>query len=854
MKVNIRFYAKGQPFKHWLYNRRLSVIGFGGIGLSILFFHPALLAAEVLVEPVQACVISRDAPLNDAVRGQIAECLGWQSNPDFQLCQGNYSPLSVEPLRDEEEVQILAKEVSFYREGRSKLTGNVEVHQTGRIVNAQTAYVYRDAKSNQVTKIELLGDVRYLEPGRLMIARKVTINPQDKSGQAQDVLYRFNSERHAAVLPAWGRASYIERFANKDYLLQRATYTTCAPQDKSWEIKADSITLDQAKATGVARHAKLLLHDVPILYTPYLSFPTSKERKSGFLMPTIGSSSVGGFDFSMPYYWNIAPNYDATFIPEAFSRRGFMMGGQFRYLTEHSIGLFNGQFLPNDKAYKSFLQDNEAEFPQLEGASTNRWSFQIEDITKFYPNLQMHIDVQQVSDNYFLQDFSNNLSVLTERQLLRQGDLTYNTDHWLMRGSLQSYQTLQLINQTPVSDIYERLPQLMAQGNYDDLPFNGNFSVLGQFDYFHWPNKFLARPEGQRYYLNPALSLPQIKPWGYFTPRIELVQNLYEVTRFSNLPNAQFSRTIPRYSLDTGLYFDRSTQLMKQAFTQTLEPRLYYLNVPFETQTAIPVYDSAYMIFNADQLFRSNRFSGFDRIGDTNQLAYALSTRWIAEQSGMEKASLMVGQIRYFSDRLVPLCQNPDGYCQDNPFTLGFLSPTAKSSPIASRAVYRFNTAWALTGDYVWDPATSSTNNGHVDFHYQPAMNQILSFGYTYLVNGDITQVATSPIQENPLHQATIAYAWPFNERWSSLGGYSYNISKGYDMMTFAGIQYDNCCWAIRLVGGRAFQNLNSQLEPQYNTNVYLQFLLKGLGSVGNNDPTSTVTTYLPGYVDSFRR
>lgn len=822
------------------------------ISVVLAFYLHPLLAAETVIEPVQACVVPRDEPLTDARRTQIAYCLGWLPNPEFALCQGSYKPLDIEPLADENAVHILAQDVSFYREGRSKLSGNVEVRQTERVVNAETAYVYRDAQSSQVTKIELFGDVRYLEPGRIMIARNVNINPQDKSGEALDVLYRFNSDQQGAVLPAWGRASLIQRFANKDYYLKQATYSTCAPQDKAWQIEADSIAIDQANAMGVARNAKLLVRNVPVFYTPYLSFPTSKARKSGFLLPTIGSSSVGGFDFSLPYYWNIAPNYDATFIPQIYTKRGVMAGAQFRYLTDYSAGAIYGRFLPDDKAYKSFLKENQILFPQLQGASTDRWSLQYNDITNFYPNLQMRVNYQQVSDDYFLQDFSNNLAILTERQLLRQGDLTYTTDNWLFRGALQSYQTLQPVNQTPVSDIYERLPQLMAYGSYDDLPFNGNLTLLGQYDQFHWPNPLLAQPEGPRFHFNPVLSLPQIKPWGYFTPAVELVQNYYDVSGNNSMPNARFSRTIPRFSVDSGLYFDKSTSLMNRSFTQTLEPRLYYLNVPFENQAAIPVYDSAYMIFNTDQLFRTNRFSGYDRIGDGNQLAYALTSRWIEDDNGLEKAIITVGQIRYFADRQVQLCRNNSGNCQDNPYTLGFLSPLAKSSPIASRAVYRFNSLWGLTGDYVWDPYTEATNNGHVDFHYQPGPNRIISLGYTYLVNGDITQVASSNIENNPLHQASFSYAWPINERWSTLGAYSYNISKRYEMMTFLGLQYDNCCWAVRLVGGRTFQSLSNQLQPQYNTNVYLQFLLKGLGSIGNNDPVSTIHTYLPGYTDSF--
>ncbi|KTD13575.1 organic solvent tolerance protein [Legionella hackeliae] len=847
-------------------------------------YHMVSYAANIMVvEPVQACVIARDVDLTDAIRSRFAQCLGWESQlvSTVSICRGEYHPLEVSPLADPNEIRINANEVSFYNEGRSQLTGNVEVQQAQRVVNAQTAYVYRDAKSNQVTKIELLGDVHYLEPDRLMIARKATIYPQDKSGKVEDVLYRFNSQRPGATLPAWGRASFIERFANQDYLLKRATYSNCAPQDRAWQIEADSIALDDSEATGVARHAKLRIYDVPVLYTPYLSFPTSKERKSGFLMPTIGTSNVGGFDYAQPYYWNIAPNYDATIIPHYYSLRGLMLGGQFRYLTSMSSGVFNGRFLPNDRAFKDYIQDHQARYPILQGMSTDRWSVQVLNNTWLAQNLHFGVNFQQVSDDYFLQDFSSNFAILTERQLLREANLSYTTSHWLFRGMVQSYQTLHPVNQTPIANIYQRLPQLLARGNYGDLPFNGNLSILGQYDQFVWPddpsikslrviNRQIVKPQGPRYHLNPVLSFPQIKPWGFFTPSVEVVENYYDVSRnnyaslndsnplnsygfpVSTTSFSQYDRTIPRYAIDSGLYFERSISFFDYPLTQTLEPRLYYLNVPFANQTPIPVYDSGYMIFSYDQLFRKNRFSGFDRIGDTNQLSYAVTTRWLSDETGAEKASISIGQSRYFANRRVQLCQNPAGDCYDNPLTLGFLSPLAEYSPVASRAMYHFNSKWFLSGDYVWDPYTEATNNGRLNLHYQPGPNRIINLGYSYLVNGDITQVDVSKVNVNPLNQITFSYAWPFTERWGSLGGYNYNISKNYEMMSFLGVQYDSCCWAVRLIGGRSFQSLNASAQPIYNNNIYLQILLKGLGSVGNSDPASTIRTYLPTYADQF--
>ncbi len=852
-------------------------------GTSLIIYQPLVYSSQLINEPVQACVVARDVDLTDAIRAKFAECLGWKVDQSSPICLGSYKPITVTPLSDPEQIRIQADQASFYKNQRSTLSGHVEIQQAQKIVNAQTAYVYRDPKTNQVTKIEFLGDVHYLEPGKLMIARKATINPQDRSGQTEDVLYRFNTDRRQAILPAWGRASFIQRFANKDYLLRQVTYTTCAPQDKAWDIKADSIAIDDAKGKGVARNAVVRIHEWPVFYTPYMSFPTNNERKSGFLMPMVGYSNVGGFDLGVPYYWNIAPNYDLTFVPHVYTERGLMLGGEYRYLTSNSRGIITGNFLPNDKAYKNFLQDNEVLFPQLRGMSTNRWSYGFLNSTNISSNLQLNINMQQVSDDYYLQDFSTNWSVMTQRQLLKQADLTYSTEHWTLRGMAQSYQTLHPINEIPVASVYERLPQLMAQGFYYDLPFNANLNIIGQYDQFQWPQRFwndsaLQMPQGPRFHLNPELSLPIMKPWGFVTSSVQFVENYYEVHNSSANNNLNFNtfnwivpdftfnqpglaghstdynRFIPRYSVDTGLYFDRDFSWGGSSFTQTIEPRLFYLNVPYQNQTPIPVYDSGFMIFNFDQLFRTNRFSGFDRIGDANQLSYAVTTRWLSEETGAEIANFSIGQIKYFADRKVQLCQSPTGFCIDNPYTFGNLSSTADTSPIASRAIYHLNPVWNITGDYIWDPATHATNNGDLNLRYQSAPNAIINFGYSYLVNGDVTQVRNNGTQDNALHQAIVAFSWPMTERWSTIGAYSHNISKNYSMMSLLGVQYDNCCWAVRLLGGQMFKNLNAAFEPRYNNNVYLQILLKGLGSVANSDPNGVLTTYIPGYNDLFSR
>ncbi|HVT63333.1 MAG TPA: LPS-assembly protein LptD, partial [Legionellaceae bacterium] len=376
-----------------------------------------------------------------------------------------------------------------------------------------------------------------------------------------------------------------------------------------------------------------------------------------------------------------------------------------------------------------------------------------------------------------------------------------------------------------------------------------------------------------RYHLNPVLSFPKTAPWGYFEPSVELVENNYSL--FSNT-NAQgnglsqsssFNRALPRVYIDSGLTFERDTHLFANRMRQTLEPRLFYLWVPYENQNQFPSFDSAYMIFNADQLFRTNRFSGFDRISDANQLAYAATTRWYTEKTGQEKASVTIGQIRYFSPRKLQLCYSPDGQCTDSPAFLGYTSPETLWSPMATRAVYTLNSAWSASADFVWDFHYNNTNNANLNLHYQPTAERILALGYNYLANGNmiippplgvvnpIFNPVNTAIISDSLHQITGSYAWPLTDHWSTLGVYSYNISTQYDMLSFFGIQYDSCCWAARVIGGRTFKSLSPDAIPipQYNNNIYFQIVLKGLGSAGTSNPASTVYSYLPGYPNLFK-
>lgn len=843
-----------------------------GVGYVPYTKAQASSSSQTWTEIVQACPIPQ-APVDVQSPPSALACrLGWQEVTSYQgICPGYYIEPNFNASKQQknklDDTKISADKVSLYKAGRSSLEGNVKVSQTARQASAQTAYLYRSADKGQVTKIELLGKVRLVEPNRLILAKQATLDIANDQGELLEAYYRIHLSRDSQAdgasrillgTSAWGHADKISRNQVGDYQLINASYTTCPPTVKpTWQVKAEQLDLYKSEGKGVARNTVFKVKNVPLFYLPYYSFPLDNRRKTGFLTPLVGYSNVNGLDFSIPFYWNMAPNYDMTLSAHYFSVRGVLLSTELRYLFANSSGFFDLNYLPNDKRFGQFINDNRSILEQRGSVpSADRSAVRIKNHTQFSDNWSLGIDYQRVSDDYYLQDFATNLSTVTENQLLQQVDLQYIDEHWFFMSKITQYQTLNPINRSLTSDIYALAPQLIFNASYD-LPLGLEFDLYNEIDDFIWPgpNKPIT-PAGWRYTINPVISRPYFWSSGYVVPSISLQANYYNLDTNWPTLGREFDRFIPQYSIDSGLYFDSQVRLFEHNFRQTFEPRLYYLYVPFVDQTQIPVFSSGYYIFSYAQLFRNNRFSGKDRYGDANQLSFGFTSRLLDDWSGQQYAQLSVGAAYYFSNRRVQLCQqtNINQICIDNPnTTVAYVSPVAKFSPIASQVTYNVNPKVTLSGDWIWDPYLKQTNNGTLNLHYEPKPNHIIGLSYLYLLNGDIASLPGSTSTNTNLHQIALSYAWPFNAQWSSLGAVSYNISQDYAMTYLLGMQYESCCWAVRLMGGRVFQSLDLSNKPVYNNSVYLQILLKGLGTVASSSPRRTIASYITGYQDIFR-
>lgn len=831
--------------------------------------------AQEIIEITKVCIPDETVSIPSDCHPEVARLLGWQSATESSLMCGGYYvepylPFGQAELQDEEDLRVSADETSLYEQGSSILRGGVIVEQPGKQISADTAYLYRDAATGKVTKIELVNRVSIRESGRLIVGQRGEYFPTEQKGSIVNAFYRAALTNEKVKkgevtewrgLTAWGRAAKIERESSGNYEFDKVTYTTCPPMNHDWQLQAEHVYLDRDKGRGYAKKAMIKVKDTPILYLPYFSFPIDDRRESGFLMPTIGYRTRNGMELTIPYYWNIAPNYDATFKASAFTTRGVMADGEFRYLTQSSVGAMQGTFLPNDRRFAEFIATN----PEIKTEKNDRSSFFFAHNTVFNNYWQANARYQQVSDDYYFQDFRSNVITASRNQLLRQLGVTYTDPHWFFTTKLQGYQTLHPINQPVFKDIYSRLPQIMLNASYPQVIRGVDIQWKSEFDYFVWPGPLLLgpkqpdgfrgslNPDGYRTHLNPIVSVPFRRTAGFLVPNVQLMQTNYGLTgNFQRHLSKDSSRTVPLMNIDSGLFFDRETLLWGTNYRQTLEPRLFYLYVPFVDQRHIKVFEGGYYVFNYNQLFRTNRFSGLDRIGDTNQVSLGLTSRLLDSNTGKEKITFGIGQIYYFANRRVQLCDISLN-CQDaREEQVGFVSPTASVSPIAAQLRYALTREFTLSNDTVWDPKTREVNNVKFDLQYQPKADRVINLGYSFLVNGDLERAGNINKHIN-LSQVYVSTGWPLFKNWHLLGALRYNINNQSAMSYYFGAEYESCCWAIRLMGGRTVTAIGRNNVPgQNNSGVFLQFLFKGLGTAGYNDTSSMVRNQIRGYRDIF--
>lgn len=665
--------------------------------------------------------------------------------------------------RDQAPVNIEALALDVSDERRTVLSGDVELWRADQWLGTDVL-VYEHA----VERYQAQGEVRYQDDSMRFTAQRMQGDLVADTHELDDVRYQLVSQRGN------GEATQV-RLQGSIGQMQGASFSTCEPDRRSWELRASDLEVDQDEGMGTARNATIYLGRVPVLYSPWLSFPTDDRRRSGLLYPTVGYDAESGLDLSIPYYLNLAPNYDLTLTPRILGRRGVMLGGEFRYLTPRHRGTLEADWLPNDRL-----------------AERSRGSLRLNHTSRLNRYWTGRADVWRFSDREYLEDFSESSGLRAQSQIRSIAGVFGRGQFWNSAITASKFQlTDPLLSENALQ--YAQLPRVFYRYQ---RPLQSWLEVglRSEAVAFEHP----TRVEARRLDLRPWVAAPLEGNAWFVRPELGYRFTAYDIDRASD---DSPSRGLPIASLDMGAFFERPVEVFGRDFINTLEPRLYYLYVPYRDQDNLPVFDSRELTFGYAQLFRDNRFSGADRQSDANQATAAVTTRLLDPDTGREWLNASVGQIRYFTPPRVALPGQP--------------APESSGSDYVVEAELLFNDRWSLRTSQVYSPELSSRTLSAFRGQYRFGNGGLVNVGYRY--------------RRNQLEQTDVSFVQPINENWRLIGRWNYSLQDRSTVEGIGGIEWESCCVAVRLLGRHYVRNR----AGEKNNAVYLEIELKGLGSFG---------------------
>jgi LPS-assembly protein len=704
--------------------------------------------------------------------------------------------------------------------GNAKLKGNAIIRRQDAVLKAN---IIDYNKRTGVMDAQI--NARLIRDGNVITGSSIIYNSEDGTASVDQPNFWLDDG-------GAGSGSWADVFNRDQMSITDVTYSGCPCPQPSWYIKTEKLDLDYAANEGVARNGVLYFKNVPILASPYLTFPLKKERKSGFLLPTYGSTSNTGFDYTQPYYFNIAPNYDATLQMRAMSKRGVQWGGEFRYLGASYAGKVAGTYLPKD------LKTGE-----------DRWLYSAQHSQSFGRGFYGAYNVSGVSDSKYFDDFASlgiNQAVITA--LPRQAGGGWANQYVSTSVQVSTFQTISGVPQ------YNKVPEYAINASRFDF---GGFDVqsLNTFTEFRAPldNRYAFgpggslrfRPDGQRLLSYNSIAYPFVRPGWYITPKIAMSlsqyqTNWYGLEQIFGYGQPSNGRALPIMSIDSGMTFERDTSFFGKAALQTLEPRAYYLRVPYRNQSQFPVYDTTLADFSFSSAFQENIYAGFDRIANANQATLALTTRWLDANSGFERLQLGIAQQFYFEDQEVTLPGEVPRTNTKSQFLFGGSAALTDTLNLSSLVQY--------------NPYASQISRAQVTSRWRPQRLATLALSYRYQVNPS----ALSLYQSQGQNQVSAAFQWPLSKKWYSIGRVDYSLNNvtapsvidpsrivAIPKVTQAvmGLEYKgDCCWTGRVVLQRYVVSVD-----QTNTGVFFQLELGGLGNLGQN-PMGVIGRSIPDY------
>lgn len=686
-------------------------------------------------------------------------------------------------------LNILSKSSMIEKNQIAKFSGGVTLINQEHTIKADDIEINR-----KNSLINAQGNIHFQNQGVDIFASQLTASKAMQATLLSDSSYQL------AGNPGHGSAAEISVNAEGALSLIDSSFTTCYGETPDWQMQASEININTKENYGEAYNARFKVFDIPVLYIPYFTFPVNNERKSGFLYPKISTTKRSGFEIEIPYYWNIAPNVDATITPRYMSKRGTQLITELRYLSGLQNGAFNIEYLNKDD--------------ELKANNDPRYLARFQHTGTFSDNYRAYIDYTTISDDNYLVDIKSNQYNSNDAYLYQVGELAFFEKNWQAKIQLQDFEVL-----GDHKTSYKTVPHIELN-SFQPLPFlNGQFELYSEMTRFTTTNRDL--PEAERYHFEAGAMFPISSPAWFLNSEFKVLQTNYRQSRLSSTSKLEerVNRTVPKVRFHGGVNFDRDLQLFEKGFTQTLEPQLQYLYVPDKDQSMIGVYDTATLQDDYNGLFRDKRFSGIDRIAKANQYSWGVTSR-ILDPSSIELFRLSVGRIVYLNNSNIAVDAD-EGIAADE-------------SALASEVFIQLSRNWQFSSDIQYNTKDNITNKSQSSLDYFFTNNHSIQLNHRY----------SRSVSGTKLEQASLLTNFAINKDWQFVGRISQDLQNKRSLETYAGLQYESCCWAIRFAYHRHInsnideESFISENRDEFDSGFMVEFIIKGLG--GSQTPRNT--------------
>ncbi len=704
----------------------------------------------------------------------------------------------------------------------SVFTGKVSVNQGNGQLQADEVQLHQRQQSGQSTPtrtVDALGNVHYDDNQVILKGPKAWSNLNTKDTNV------WNGDYQMVGRQGRGSADQMKLRGNNRYtILENGSFTSCLPGDNSWSVAGSEIIEDRQEQVAEIWNARFKVGSVPIFYSPYLQLPIGDRRRSGFLIPNAKYGNDNGFEFMLPYYWNIAPQMDATITPHYMSKRGLQLQNEFRYLSEFGSGLMELDYLPSDSQYNK----DKAARDIASDDSSNRWLFYWRHTGVYDQHWRFNADYSKVSDSYYFNDLASKYYSSTDGYANQKFSIGYADTNWDATLSSKDFQTF---SHTNSNSIYRVLPQLDVNIYQNDLgPFDTH--VYGQFARFTNTNP--KYPRATRLHIEPTIDLPLSNGWASLDTEAKLLATHYQQDNINNYNNGSIdssadryqlknsvNRTMPQFKVDGKMVFDRDMD-WSPGYTQTLEPRVQYLYVPYRNQSDIYPYDSTLLQTDYTGLFRDRTYSGLDRISSANQVASGVTTR-IYDNNLVERFNVSVGQIYSFT----PARTGSDELDDSN---------DRGSLTWAGDTYWKISDYWGVRGGLQYDTKLDNIAQGNAILEYRRDADRMVQLSYRYSSPQYVAQALNdaslleNPIYKNGISQVGATASWPIADAWSIVGSYYYDTRNSKPAEQLLGVQYSSCCYAIRLGYERKINGWENDTS-KYDNSISFNIEFRGLSS-----------------------